>query len=218
MNTGFDYSREERRPRDTRDLRRLVSSDEKWRGRIVGIISNQVDLGNGTPILREYVDHPGAVAIVALDEQERLAMIRQYRHPADASLWEIPAGLLDMDGEDYVTAAERELAEEVDLAASEWHVLADIFCTPGGSNESLRVYLARGLSTVAHSFLREDEEAEMEFAWVPLDDAVAGVLAGEIHSPSATVGILAAAASRAGGWESLRPPDAPWLRAADQTR
>ncbi|HZK04771.1 MAG TPA: NUDIX hydrolase [Actinomycetaceae bacterium] len=198
--------------KDYRDERRVVSREEVWRGRIVGIISDQVDLGNGTPILREWVDHPGAVGILAMDDDECVALIRQYRHAARATLWEIPAGLLDVDGEDHLTGAKRELAEETDLAAEEWHVLADIFCTPGGSNESLRVYLARGISYVEHSYVREDEEAEMELRWVPLDDAIAGVLAGDIHSPSATLGILSAAASRAGGWASLRPPDAPWLR------
>lgn len=197
---------------DARAERPTVAREEIWRGRIVGMISEVVDLGTGEGIVREWVDHPGAVAVVALDGAERVALLRQYRHPVRATLWEIPAGLLDHDGEEHLAAAARELAEEADLGARRWDVLADIFCTPGGSNESLRVYLARDLHHVQHSFERVEEEAEMELRWVPLDDAVAGVLEGRIHSPSATVGILACAQARLRGYTDLRPADAPWLR------
>lgn len=197
---------------DIRTVRPTVAREELWRGRIVGVVSELVDLGAPEPIVREWVDHPGAVAIVALDEEERIALLSQYRHPVRATLWEIPAGLLDHDGESYVAAAARELAEEADLGAHQWHVLADLFCTPGGSNESLRVFLARDLHRVEHTFERVEEEAEMELRWVPLDDAVAAVLEGRVHSPSATVGILACAQARARGYAPLRPADAPWLR------
>lgn len=196
---------------DSRQEAPVISRREEWRGRIVGIVTETVAF-NGASMVREFVDHPGAVAIVALDDDGRLALINQYRHPVRARLWEIPAGLLDVDGENYLVAAERELAEETDLAASEWHVLADIFCTPGGSNESLRVYLARGLRTADSSYTRTEEEADMELRFVDLDEAADAVLDGRIHSPSATVGILAAARAKARGWKGLRPADAPWLR------
>ena len=195
-----------------RETREAPDHTHTWRGRIVGIVAEHIDLGGGTPILREWVDHPGAVAIVAMDPDERIALLNQYRHPVNASLWEIPAGLLDHDGEDYLAAAARELAEEADLGARDWHVLADIFCTPGGSNESLRVYLARDLEVVEHDFERVEEEAEMELRWVSLDDAIAAVMEGRIHSPSATVGILAAAQARAAGYQGLRAADSPWMR------
>lgn len=197
---------------DTRDARRVVAGREIWRGRIVGIRTEDVDLGNGRPIVREWVDHPGAVGIVALDDLDRVLLIRQYRHPVRAALWEIPAGLLDVDGEDPLAAARRELAEETDLRAERWDVLVDIFCTPGGSNESLRVYLARDLAPVGFAHDRQDEEAEMLLEWVPLRQAVGAVLAGRVHSPSATVGLLALAQAQAEDYAALRPADAHWFR------
>ncbi|MBD8078002.1 NUDIX domain-containing protein [Cellulosimicrobium arenosum] len=181
-------------------------------GRIFDLRSDDVDLGAGGQVTREYLDHPGAVAVVVLDEDERVLLLRQYRHPVRRELWEPPAGLLDVDGEDARTAAARELAEETDLRADRWDVLVDYYTTPGGSNEALRVFLARDLSPVPEDerHAREAEELDMELRWVSLEDAVAAVLAGEVHNPSAVVGLLAAAASRAGGWASLRPADAPW--------
>jgi 8-oxo-dGTP pyrophosphatase MutT (NUDIX family) len=127
-------------------------------------------------------------------------------------LWEIPAGLLDIEGEDFVVGAARELAEEADLVAGTWNVLVDFFNSPGSSSEAIRIYLARDLSDVPDHELhvRTDEEAEIELHWTPLDEAVAAVLAGRLHNPSAVVGILAAAAARADGFEHLRPANAPW--------
>jgi 8-oxo-dGTP pyrophosphatase MutT (NUDIX family) len=127
-------------------------------------------------------------------------------------LWEVPAGLLDVEGEDFVVGAARELAEEADLAAGTWNVLADVFNSPGSSSEAIRIYLARDLTGIPHHERHErtDEEAEIEFHWISLDDAVASVLAGRLHNPSAVVGILAAAAARAGNYQELRPADAPW--------
>ncbi|MFB8230854.1 NUDIX domain-containing protein [Cellulosimicrobium sp. NPDC055967] len=192
--------------------RPVVETTVVHAGRVFDLRSDVVDLGEGGRVTREYLDHPGAVAIVALDEQERVLLLRQYRHPVRRELWEVPAGLLDVVGEDARLAAARELAEESDLQAARWDVLVDYFTTPGGSNEALRVFLARDLSPVPDDerFEREAEELDMELRWVPLDEALRGVLAGELHNPSAVVGILAAAASRADGWASLRPADAPW--------
>ena len=157
-------------------------------------------------MVREFVDHPGAVAVIALDEDERVLLLRQYRHPVRAELWEPPAGLRDVDGEPPHVTAARELAEEADLRAGEWHLLAEFANSPGGSNERILVYLARDLSQVpeAERFVREDEEAGMVPLWLPLDDAVTAVLEGRLHSPSAAVGVLAAAASRDRGWSTLR--------------
>ena len=182
-------------------------------GMVWDVVRERVDLGGDAgEVTREFVDHPGAVAIVALDEQDRLVLVQQYRHPVRAFLWEVPAGLLDVDGEDPWRAAARELHEEADLVAQQWHVLVDYFTSPGGMNEALRVYLARGLSQVpdAHRHEREGEELGMPVRWVGLDDALAAVLAGRVHNTSAVVGILAAHAARAQGWATLRPHDAPW--------
>lgn len=192
--------------------RPVVETTVVHEGRVFDLRSDVVDLGDGGRVTREYLDHPGAVAIVALDADERVLLLRQYRHPVRRELWEVPAGLLDVVGEDGRVAAARELAEEADLRAARWDVLVDYFTTPGGSNEALRVFLARDLSPVPDDerFEREAEELDMELRWVPLDDALAAVLGGALHNPSAVVGILAAATSRAGGWTSLRPADAPW--------
>jgi ADP-ribose pyrophosphatase len=169
-------------------------------------VSETVDLGD-SQVVREFLDHPGAVAVIALDDAGRVLLLRQYRHPVRAELWEPPAGLRDVAGEPPHVTAARELEEEADLRAATWHLLAEFATTPGGSNERIAVYLARDVSTVpeAERFVREEEEAEMVPVWVPLDEAVDAVLSGRLHSPSAVVGILAAAAARDRGWSTLRP-------------
>ena len=166
---------------------------------------------NGGSITRELIEHPGAVAVLALDEHENVLLIRQYRHAIRARVWEIPAGLLDQDGEHPLAAAQRELAEEADLKAETWNVLADFQNSPGGSDETIRVYLARGVSAVP-AFARHDEEADIEVRWVPLDDVVDAVLARRVQSPSLTIGSLAAVASRGRNWATLAPGDEPWPR------
>ena len=174
----------------------VTESTTAWSGRIVDMVEDHVVVVEGEePVVRQYTRHPGAVAVVV-----------------NASLWEIPAGLLDIPGEDSLVAAERELAEEADLKAARWDVLVDFFTSPGGSTEPLRVFLARDLETTETSFEREDEEATMEYAWVSLSDALDWVFAGRLHNPSTVIGILSAHAARGRGWEGLREPGAPWLR------
>ena len=194
----------------------VTESTTAWSGRIVDMVEDHVVVVEGQePVVRQYTRHPGAVAVVAMrgeEGAEEILLLRQYRHPVNASLWEIPAGLLDIPGEDSLVAAERELAEEADLKAARWDVLVDFFTSPGGSTEPLRVFLARDLETTETSFEREDEEATMEYAWVSLSDALDWVLAGRLHNPSTVIGILSAHAARGRGWEGLREPGAPWLR------
>ena len=194
----------------------VVASQVVWNGRIVDMVKDRVIVVEGRePVVREYTRHPGAVAVVVMRGEsgaEEILLERQYRHPVQASLWEIPAGLLDIPGEDPRVAAERELAEEADLVAKRWDVLVDYFTSPGGSSEPLRVFLARELRDADEAFDREDEEATMEYAWVRLDDALTMVLDGRLHNPSAVIGVLAAHAARGRGWAGLRPADAPWLR------
>ena len=194
----------------------VVASQVVWNGRIVDMVKDHVIVVEGRePVVREYTRHPGAVAVVVMRGEsgaEEILLERQYRHPVQASLWEIPAGLLDIPGEDPRVAAERELAEEADLVAKRWDVLVDYFTSPGGSSEPLRVFLARELRDADEAFDREDEEATMEYAWVRLDDALTMVLDGRVHNPSAVIGVLAAHAARGRGWAGLRPADAPWLR------
>lgn len=194
----------------------VTASQVVWGGRIVDMVKDHVIVVEGQePVVREYTRHPGAVAVVVLRGEsggEEILLERQYRHPVKALLWEIPAGLLDIPGEDPRVAAQRELAEEADLVAKRWDVLVDYFTSPGGSTEPLRIFLARDLQDADEAFDREDEEATMEYAWVGLDDALTMVLDGRLHNPSAVIGVLATHAARARGWAGLRPANAPWLR------
>lgn len=188
-----------------------TGSQTRFQGRVWSIVSEDVDFGTSVAT-RDLLIHPGAVAVVALDEAERVLLIRQYRHAVAGYLFEPPAGLLDAADEDPWRTAVRELAEEAGYAADDWQVLLDQYMTPGGSSEAIRVYLARGLSPLpdGREHTGEAEEAHLPRAWVPLDEARDLVLAGAIGSPTAVTGVLAAWASRAGGWASLRPADSPW--------
>lgn len=192
--------------------RPVVSSGPVYSGIIWDVVRDEVDLGEAGVVAREYVRHPGAVAVLALDEQDRVLLVRQYRHPVGMELWEPPAGLLDVTGEPPLLAAQRELAEETDHRADHWDVLIDWFNSPGGMDEAIRVYLARGLSPVPEHerHAREHEELDMAVRWFPLDEAHRAVLEGRIHNPAAVVGLLAAHAARALGWSTLRPATAPW--------
>ncbi|TFD60868.1 NUDIX hydrolase [Cryobacterium suzukii] len=166
---------------------------------------------NAASITREYIDHPGAVAVLALDEQDRVLLIKQYRHPTGLRGWELPAGLLDIAGENAVVGAQRELAEEADVVATEWALLTEFYTSPGGSNEAIRVYLARGVSAIA-AFERTHEEADIETRWVSLDECVDAVMARRVSNPIMIVGILAAQVARSRGWSALAPADSPWPR------
>nr|WP_230208395.1 NUDIX hydrolase [Microlunatus sp. Gsoil 973] len=183
------------------------------RGAISSFVAETVLTPDGEALERQFTLHPGAVGILAMDDQERVALVRQYRHAVRHRLVEPPAGLLDVDGEDYVSAAQRELAEEVGLAASDWRVLAEEFTSPGGLAEGMRMFLARGLAEAAapDGFVKHGEEAHMDTVWASLDDLVEGVLAGRLHSPTLITGVLAAwAAKTRDGFDALRPADAPW--------
>lgn len=195
---------------------RVVSSEVGFHGMIWDVRRDVVDLGDAGQVTREYIDHPGAVVIVALrqiDGVDHVVAIRQYRHPVRTTEWELPAGLLDVGGEPPWRAAQRELHEEVDLTADRWDTLIDFFSSPGGSSEGLRVFLARDVREATQDirdFTREGEEAGIRGLWVPLDEAYAAVLGGQVHNPGAVIGIMAAWGSRATGWSTLRPHDAPW--------
>ncbi len=190
----------------------VASSTELLRSRLITVRSETVRMPGNNWAERDVVQHPGAVAVLALDDADRILMIRQYRHPVGRMLWEIPAGLRDVPGEDPWVTARRELLEEAGHVASQWHVLVDYFTSPGFSTERLRVFLARGLTEVPEeerTFVLENEEADLERTWVPLPEAVRLVLAGNLHNGVAAVGILAVYAARLNGFEGLRPPDAP---------
>jgi 8-oxo-dGDP phosphatase len=175
-------------------------------GVISTFVQDEVEVPDGTTMKREYLRHPGAVGIIALDDQERVALVRQYRHPVRHRLIEPPAGLLDVAGEDPLVTAQRELAEEVGLAAARWEQLVDLYTTPGIVAERLRIFLARDLVEVAspEGFVRSGEEAHMDTVWAALPDLVDAVLAGDLHNPTLVGGVLATWAARQRDYAGLR--------------
>ncbi|MBZ4323809.1 NUDIX domain-containing protein [Streptomyces huiliensis] len=200
------------RIKDTAEEWRVTASETPFTGAKTSARTDEVVMPDGSRVNRDYQVHPGSVAVLALDEQDRVLVINQYRHPVRHRLWEIPAGLLDVPGENPLNAAHRELYEEAHVKAEDWRVLADVYTSPGGCDEALRIFLARDLSEVeGERFEVSEEEADMQLARVPLGDLVRGVLAGELHNTCLAVGVLALSAARAGdGIDALRAADAPW--------
>lgn len=186
----------------------VVSSELVYQGAILALRIDDVVMPDGRVAKREVVEHHGAVAIAAVDAEDRLTLVRQYRHPVATRLLELPAGLLDLPGEDPLAAAERELLEEAGLVAERWSVLVDVALSPGFTDEGLRIYFAEGLSQGDRPD-PEHEEADIELVHMSVDEAVRATLAGEIVNATAVAGILALAAARAGSIE-LRGSDAPW--------
>jgi len=187
----------------------VLSSERVYEGRVIALRRDEVSMPGETSSVRDVVEHPGAVAVVALDDQERVVLVRQYRHPVRRPLDELPAGILDVDGEPAADTAKRELAEEAGLAADTWHVLVDLLTSPGMSDEAARIYLARDLREVDRD-VQEHEEAEMTSSRVLLATLVAGVLAGEYENSLLVAGVLAADRAVRVGFVGLRPADAPW--------
>jgi ADP-ribose pyrophosphatase len=186
----------------------VLKSEPVYDGRVISLRRDTVAMPGGGDSVREVVHHPGAVAVVALDDDENVVLLRQYRHPVGQHLWELPAGLRDEDGEPPLETGKRELAEEVQLAAARWSLLLSVNNSPGYSDELVDVFLAEELSPVDRpdGFVVEHEEADMSIERVPLADAVQRVFDGDIRNSSAVAGILAAAQLRA---------TSPRLRAVD---
>lgn len=159
-----------------------------------------------------YLNHPGSVAIVALDDTDRVLLINQYRPAVRYREWEIPAGTLDIPGEDPLRAAQRELAEEADAAAREWKLLAEFYTTPGCSSEAMRIFLARGIVSVESGYTREGFEAGIKTAWVPIAEVVDGILTRRLYNSSLVVGVMAAHIALASGGGTLSDADEPWTR------
>jgi len=187
----------------------VLDSESVFDGHVISLRRDTVAMPGGGDSVREVVHHPGAVAVVALDADDRIVLVRQYRHPVGRHLWELPAGLRDADGEPPLETAKRELAEETQLAAARWSLLVSVLNSPGFSDELVQIYLAEDLSDVERpeGFLVEHEEADMTLERVPLADAVQRVFDGDIRNSSAVAGLLAAAQVRATA-PSLRPVDA----------
>jgi 8-oxo-dGDP phosphatase len=182
------------------------------RSRLIAVRNDKVRMPDNNLAERDVVEHPGAVAVLALDEADRILVIRQYRHPVSRLLWEIPAGLRDVTGEDPWATAQRELAEEASYEASQWHVLADVYSSPGISTERVRVYLARGLREIPaeeRTYVLHEEEAFLERAWLPIEEGVRKVFAGDLHNSVTCLAIMAGYAALSAGFGGLRPADAP---------
>jgi 8-oxo-dGDP phosphatase len=196
-------------PEETPHGYEVLASEEVFAGRVISLRRDTVAMPGGGDSVREVVHHPGAVGIVALDDQDRVVLLRQYRHPVGERMWEVPAGLRDADGEPPADTARRELAEEVGLAAERWSLLTSHYPSPGFCDELVQVYLAEGLSEIGKpaDFVVEHEEMDMTVEWVPLADAVQWVFDGTVRNSLAIVGLLAAAQHRSNG-VSLRPADA----------
>jgi len=190
----------------------VVSSTQNARGPVAALRTDAVRMPDGAVLPRQVMEHPGAVAVLALDEAARILMIRQYRHPVGRLLWELPAGLRDVSGEPLLVTAQRELLEETGYQARDWLVLADFFTSPGISTERVRMFLARDLMLVPESkrrYVRQHEEAHLLVAWLPLEEAVARFLAGDLHNGVTGVGILSAYAASQTGFAALRRAVAP---------
>ena len=187
----------------------VLGSETLYEGRVITLVKDTVAMPGGGDSVREVVHHPGAVAVVALDDDDNVVLLRQYRHPVGGYLWELPAGLRDADGEPPLETAKRELAEEVELAAERWSLLTTSFSTPGFCDEMVLVYLAEGLSDGDHpdGFIAEHEELDLRVERVPLAEAVQRVFDGGIRNAAAVIGLLAAAQQRA-AHPRLRPVDA----------
>ena len=187
----------------------VQGSADIYTGKVLALRSDDVVMPGGRVAVREILEHPGAVAVAALDPDDRIMMIHQYRHAVGRRLWELPAGLLDVDGEDPLVTAHRELREEAGLEAAQWSVLLDLVPSPGFSDESVRVYLARGLTEVGRPPGGDDEEADLATRWVSLPVAVRMTLAGTIVNAVTAAAVLATHAI-AGAPAAARSADAAW--------
>ncbi|MBA0128270.1 NUDIX hydrolase [Haloechinothrix sp. YIM 98757] len=186
----------------------VVSSEDVYRGHVIGLRIDEVVMPGGAVAHREIVEHLGAVSIAAVDEDHRITLIHQYRHPFGRRLWELPAGLLDTAGEEPVDTARRELVEEAGLTAQRWDTLVDTAASAGFTDEVVRVFLARQLSVVDRDVL-DGEEADLVVSRVPLDEAVRMALGGELVNGATVSGVLAAHAVLTGAAHP-RPADAEW--------
>jgi 8-oxo-dGTP pyrophosphatase MutT (NUDIX family) len=206
----------------------LVDHLERWStgestvpfdsGRVISVRTDRVESADGSTFHRDVVVHPGAVGIIALDGDDRMLLVSQYRHPVGHRLLEPPAGLLDIPGEPAHRAAARELAEEGQVRADDWRILVDPFTSPGMTDEAIRIYLARGLHAipVEERHVGTHEEADMPVCWARLTDVVSHILSGGLHNPILVMGALACqVAAVSGGWDRLRPADTAWRARED---
>ncbi|MGW3073831.1 NUDIX domain-containing protein [Kitasatospora sp. NPDC001132] len=189
------------------------ASGTPFQGKVTGVRSEEVRMPDGSWARRDYQTHPGSVSVLALDDEQRVLVLRQYRHPVRQRLWELPAGLLDVPSENPWHAAQRELYEEAYCKAGTWRILADYYTSPGGTDEALRMFLATDLAPAeGERYAAEGEEQEIEVAWVPVPELIRLIQAGRLHNPTLITGTLAVHAALTGpdGLDALRAADSPW--------
>ncbi|MET0293118.1 MAG: NUDIX hydrolase [Steroidobacteraceae bacterium] len=164
--------------------------ETKFRGRVVTVNVETVTLPNGARAALDVVHHPGGAAIVALDSQQRVCVLRQYRHAAGGWIWELPAGKLEPP-EPPAICAQRELIEEAGRTAAQWESLGTYFSSPGVFTERIHLFLARGLSEVDAAL---EEHEVLEVHWIPLREAWSQAVDGRIEDGKTLVGLLRAVA------------------------
>jgi 8-oxo-dGTP pyrophosphatase MutT (NUDIX family) len=178
-------SKEHEQAQDRPESWQVHEVEQIWKGAAPFSVRRDTISTPGHPDVtfgRLVLEHPGAVVVLAIDEQERALVLLQYRHPALMRLVELPAGLLDVEGEDPLVAAKRELQEEGLVHAERWTHLFSTYSSPGLVSEKIVYYVAQGLAPAADrgGFEPEHEELDMTLEWVPDDDLVAGVREGRI--------------------------------------
>ena len=174
---------------------RVIDSRIVHRGRYLEVRLETTERADGSRHERDVVRHPGAVAIVAIDEADRILLVRQWRQPAGRSLLEIPAGTLDRDPvtgaiEDPELASRRELEEETGYRADRWEKLGSFWTAPGFASELMHLYRATGLVAAGHGRLTPDADEALELVRLPLVDALAAVDRGDLHDAKTLIGIL----------------------------
>lgn len=172
-----------------------ISLEQAFIGKIWNIVRKTFKFQDEV-LVREFIAHRGAVAVLALNEKDEVLLIKQYRAPVNEYLYEMPAGLRDHDGEDDLVAAKRELAEETDYQATDWSHLHSFYTTPGSSSEVIEIFLARGLSRTEVEFERTAEEKGMVPIWVPFEKVLKAVSSSKLKSPTLVVAVLSLAAQR----------------------
>jgi ADP-ribose diphosphatase len=168
---------------------RLLEKEKVYRGNIVDLSVHRIEYRSGTKTKREVVEHPGGAVILAVLDDNSILMVRQYRHPVESDVTELPAGKLDND-EDPLDCAKRELREETGYQAEEWTKLIAILTTPGFCNEKLHIFLAQKISPAPGGQALEEGEASLKVLRIPLDEAVAMIERGEIVDGKSIAGIM----------------------------
>lgn len=170
---------------------RILKREPIFKGRVIDVARETVELPNGRQVELEIIRHPGGAAVVALDAERRVCLLRQFRHAGDGWLWELPAGKLD-PGEGPFATAVRELAEEAGVTAGDWFGLGFMHSSPGVFTEVIHLWLARDLAMQAHA---QESDEVIEVHWLPLTQALDWCADGTITDAKTLIGLYRAEAA-----------------------